>query len=114
MRLWSIHPCHLDRMGLTACWREGLLARKVLEGKTRGYRNHPQLRRFLETSHPLAYIEAYLHAVCDEAEARGYSFAQDKLGPARELPRMTVTDGQMEFEYGHLLAKLAKRDTVRV
>jgi len=23
MRLWSIHPCHLDAKGLVACWREG-------------------------------------------------------------------------------------------
>ncbi len=41
-----MHPRYLDRQGLTACWREGLLAQKVLRGATKGYRNHPQLRRF--------------------------------------------------------------------
>jgi hypothetical protein len=46
MRIWSLHPRYLDRQGLTAGWREGLLAQKVLTGTTRGYRNHPQLRRF--------------------------------------------------------------------
>ena len=30
MRLWSIHPKYLDRQGLLAVWREGLLAQKVL------------------------------------------------------------------------------------
>lgn len=38
MRLWSLHPKYLDTKGLVACWREGLLARKVLLGETRGYR----------------------------------------------------------------------------
>jgi len=28
MRLWSVHPRHLDRQGLTACWREALLAHR--------------------------------------------------------------------------------------
>ena len=32
MRLWSIHPCHLDARGLVPLWREGLLARAVLRG----------------------------------------------------------------------------------
>lgn len=82
MRLWSVHPRHLDRQGLTACWREGLLAQKVLTGGTRGYRNHPQLRRFgtvpaVATAdspvHPGGAITTYLHAVVDEAEARGYT-----------------------------------------
>ena len=46
MRLWSIHPKYLDSKGLIACWREGLLAQKVLLGETKGYKNHPQLDRF--------------------------------------------------------------------
>ncbi|MEM4913878.1 MAG: pyrimidine dimer DNA glycosylase/endonuclease V, partial [Desulfurococcaceae archaeon] len=53
MRLWSIHPKYLDRVGLIALWREGLLAQKVLEGKTRGYVNHPQLIRFKASPDPL-------------------------------------------------------------
>ncbi|MBZ4683793.1 MAG: hypothetical protein JG768_1220 [Fusobacteriales bacterium] len=46
MRLWSIHPKYLDTKGLLATWREVLLAKKVLEGNTKGYKNHPQLIRF--------------------------------------------------------------------
>ena len=45
MRLWSLHPCLLDRQALVAGWREALLAQKVLEGLTRGYTRHPQLER---------------------------------------------------------------------
>ncbi|MEN6399799.1 MAG: pyrimidine dimer DNA glycosylase/endonuclease V, partial [Rectinema sp.] len=29
MRLWTLHPQYLDQKGLTAAWREGLLAKKV-------------------------------------------------------------------------------------
>ncbi|MFP5349479.1 MAG: pyrimidine dimer DNA glycosylase/endonuclease V, partial [Gammaproteobacteria bacterium] len=36
MRLWSLHPRYLDGRGLVALWREALLARKVLAGRTRG------------------------------------------------------------------------------
>ena len=43
MRLWSLHPSYLDAVGLVALWREGLLARKVLQGQTKGYIHHPQL-----------------------------------------------------------------------
>ncbi|NQT07749.1 hypothetical protein HQ586_01600 [Candidatus Bathyarchaeota archaeon] len=46
MRLWSIHPAYLDWKGLGANWREALLAQAVVQGKTKGWRNHPQLNRF--------------------------------------------------------------------
>ena len=57
MRLWSLHPSYLDRIGLTACWREGLLARAVLQGRTVGYRNHPQLERFRAQPEPLVMLD---------------------------------------------------------
>ena len=46
MRLGSLHPRYLDAKGLVRLWREGLLARKVLQGATKGYQHHPQLQRF--------------------------------------------------------------------
>ena len=46
MRLWTLHPRHLDAAGLVALWREALLAQAVLLGHTRGYTRHPQLQRF--------------------------------------------------------------------
>jgi len=52
MRLWSLHPRYLDAKGLNALWREGLLARKVLENETRGYQKHPQLERFRSQPDP--------------------------------------------------------------
>ena len=110
MRLWSLHPKYLDAKGLVACWREGLLARKVLLGETRGYRNHPQLERFKNGNEPVALIDSYLHRIVDEAENRGYRFNRDKLGSESSGLELAVTEGQLIFELGHLRSKLAVRD----
>lgn len=109
MRLWSVHPMYLDSAAMVACWREGLLARKVLLGETRGYRNHPQLIRFRATANPVAAIDTYLNAVCDEAVMRGYSFDRTKIGEADTNLQLLVTDKQLAYEFQHLLNKLKKR-----
>lgn len=111
MRLWSLHPRLLDRAALVACWREGLLAQKVLRGETRGYRHHPQLTRFREGDHPLRLIAAYLQALHQEAEARGYRFdaALISAEPAA-MPGLRVTSGQLVLELEHLRAKVGVRD----
>ncbi len=110
MRLWSLHPRELDRQGLLAVWREGLLARKVLAGETRGYRNHPQLRRFREHASPRSAIAAYLHAVADEADRRGYRFDRARIGTSeRGAAPIPVTTGQLRFEARHLATKFAER-----
>lgn len=110
MRLWSLHPSLLDRAGLVALWREGLLAQAVLRGETVGYRNHPQLVRFRSVTDPVAEIAAYLHLVADEADRRGYSFNRSKL-PVRGWVATgpTVTRGQLAYEFAHLQRKLANR-----
>jgi hypothetical protein len=113
MRLWSIHPRYLDRQGLLACWREALLAQKVLRGRTNGYRNHPQLERFKRSEDPLAAIGEYLYRLWEEAYARGYKFDGEKIlrvpenGPGRRIP---VNTGQLEYEFEHLKTKLDSRD----
>jgi hypothetical protein len=48
MRLWTLHPQYLDAPSLVALWRKAPLAKKVLQNKTKGYKNHPQLIRFNE------------------------------------------------------------------
>jgi hypothetical protein len=110
MRLWSLHPAYLDSKGLVALWREGLLAQHVLLGKTEGYRNHPQLNRFKETRNPAAAIAAYLKHVADEAEHRGYHFNRAKITNKRFKNKITVSTGQVEYEFSHLLQKLKRRD----
>jgi Pyrimidine dimer DNA glycosylase len=110
MRLWSLHPKYLDARGLVALWREALLARAVLAGRTRGYRGHPQLARFRAHQHPRAAIAAYLAAVHAEATARGYRFDRSKVGRLRPLAPIRVTRGQLAYEWRHLRRKLMRRD----
>ncbi|WP_353111364.1 pyrimidine dimer DNA glycosylase/endonuclease V [Microbacterium sp.] len=110
MRLWSVHPRHLDRQALVACWREALLAQAVLAGDTRGYRSHPQLVRFRAQSEPLDAVASFLRGVADEADARGYRFDRDRIGRRTAVDgRIEVSDGQLSAEWEHLLAKLARR-----
>lgn len=109
MRLWTLHPRFLDRQGLLAVWREGLLARAVLHGQTRGYRHHPQLERFRAHAAPELAIDAYLAAVCEEAAARGYVFDRSKLGPVQPVAGIVASSGQLDYEWQHLLRKLSAR-----
>lgn len=110
MRLWSLHPCYLDAKGLVALWREALLAQKVLQGNTKGYRNHPQLIRFKQQENPVAAIAGYLHEVQKEAEKRGYRFDASKIAEHETVKSIPVTDGQLAYEAKHLKAKLKLRD----
>ena len=110
MRLWTIHPKHLDAKGLVALWREALLAQKVLRGQTRGYRQHPQLVRFRAQRNPVAAMAAYLQAVYDEAVRRGYRFDRRKIGVRRSRGRIIETRGQLRYEWQHLRRKLRQRD----
>ncbi|MGF6821238.1 hypothetical protein M2317_000124 [Microbacterium sp. ZKA21] len=110
MRIWSLHPRYLDRQGLTACWREALLAQAVLNGTTRGYTRHPQLSRFRASADPLAYIGRYLQDVASEADDRGYRFDRTRIVRVGAVTQpLEVTDGQLAREWSHLMAKLAIR-----
>ena len=136
MRIWSLHPSLLDRRALVACWRETLLAQKVLRGLTRGYTNHPQLIRFRAHPQPLEAVAAYLSGLADEADARGYSFNRALIGagedvadensagknsasknctdkvenPYVSVARIPVPFGQLEYELAFLQHKVAGRD----
>ena len=110
MRLWSLHPKYLDTKGLVALWRETLLAKHVLEGKTKGYKNHPQLIRFKNTTDPVSAIHQYLETIYDEASSRGYNFNISKFNKNYKPTSIVVTTGQVNYEVEHLLNKLKTRD----
>lgn len=114
MRLWTLHPKYLDARGLVALWREALLAQKVLRGKTRGYRHHPQLIRFAGTKNPPAALAAYLRAVHAEAVERGYEFNAAKIGSQKFSGKIKETRGQLVYEWRHLKRKLKRRDPRRL
>jgi hypothetical protein len=104
---------YLDPRGLCALWREGLLAKQVLAGRTRGYRHHPQLERFRAHAGPEAAIDAYLGAVLAEAKRRAYRFDEAKVLGLRIARPITETRGQLLHEWAHFMAKLQVRDAVR-
>jgi hypothetical protein len=110
MRIWTLHPKYLDPAGLTALWREALLARQVLLNRTRGYRNHPQLERFRALDRPVAAINSYLAVVQREATRRSYRFDRTKIGSTRSAVPVEATTGQLLFEWSHLEAKLERRN----
>jgi hypothetical protein len=114
MRLWSLHPSMLDRVGLVAVWREGLLAQQVLRGRTNGYRFHPQLHRFRACDNPVAAIATYLWDIADEARARGYKFDVSKIATGRSAVVISVTHGQLKYEWAHLSSKLRVRDPAKL
>jgi len=110
VRLWSLHPQLLDRAALVAGWREGLLAQAVLLERTKGYRNHPQLDRFRAHPQPPQAVAAWLLALADEADARGYRFDRSRVFSEPILaPALEVTTGQLDFELEHLRAKVVVR-----
>jgi len=110
MRLWSIHPSYLDAKGLVALWREALLAQKVLNQETIGYRNHPQLHRFKMNANPIAAIGKYLEGIYNESIERHYQFSFEKIITCHLSITIQVTQGQIDYEWQHLMKKLINRD----
>ena len=105
MRLWSLHPGYLDSQGLVALWREALLAQKVLAGKTRGYKNHPQLERFKAHPHPPQAIAAYLVSVWEEAFGEKVMCGKTTTGTIRSTV-VVGPDGMVVKQW----AKVAKAE----
>ena len=111
MRLWSIKFEYLDSKGIVALWREALLAKKVLEGKTKGYRNHPQLIMFKEQPDPFSAINAYLYYISLSAKEKGYGFDAGKINSSKidTKLKIKVTNGQLDYELALLKQKLKRR-----
>jgi hypothetical protein len=114
MRIWSIHPQYLDWKGLGAQWRECLLAQKVIQGETKGWRNHPQLNRFKEHPEPQKATGFYLKEIHREASIRGYSYNYSKiLEPVESVEKISITKGQLDYEFRILMERLEKRTPKR-
>jgi hypothetical protein len=95
---------------LVTLWRETLLAQKVLKGKTKGFRDHPQLKRFKKHTNPAGAIANYLMGVWEEARMRGYNFDKGKIGIMVSTKKIPVTKGQLKYELDWLCHKLKKRN----
>jgi hypothetical protein len=93
-------------------WRETLLAQKVIQGKTKGYTNHPQLIRFRNSTDPPGMIGAYLEEIYKESLERGYNFDRSKIYKVSRRMKINVNKGQLTYEFTHLKKKLRTRDPV--
>ena len=103
----------MDAQGLVALWREALLAQKVLGGKTKGYKHHPQLERFKNSQDPARAIAFYLYGVWEEADRRGYRFDKKKILKKIARIKIDVARGQLRYEFNWLCKKLKERDPSR-
>lgn len=114
MRLWSIHPKYLDAQGISGQWREALLAQKVLQGRTKGWRNHPQLIRFKEHRNYMDAIGYYLLKIYEESVNRNYIFNKNKIIKTNVNPaKIQITSNQIEYEYKLLMERLKKRSPIK-
>jgi hypothetical protein len=110
MRLWSIHPGYLDWKGLGALWRESLLAQAVLQGRTKGWKRHPQLDRFKSHRSPVSAIGSYMLAILEESRRRGYNYDCSKIDePQESVEAIPITDGQLVYELKILMDRLEAR-----
>jgi hypothetical protein len=110
LRIWRIHPKYLDWKGLGALWRETLLAQAVLMGKTKGWKNHPQLTGLREHPQPIKAVGYFLKEVYLEAKGRGYNYNYGKiLEPVEIINQIAVSDGQLRYEFEILMGRLKER-----
>jgi hypothetical protein len=117
MRLWSLSFIYLDKVGLSRCFNEGKIGLRALleaqKGNITSYYRHSQLIRFKESPDPLQYLSNYLWFVywelLNRSMVKNGKFNKDILLPYQELPKLTVTKEQIEYEYKHLQRKLYKR-----
>jgi len=87
-----------------------LLAKHVLENKTKGYKNHPQLDRFKSSPNPIESINYYLYIVWKESHERKYNFDIKKLQNITSLHySIPVNSKQILFEKEHLEKKIKDR-----
>jgi len=111
MRLWSLHPKYLDLEGLTRNINEAILAYKVLTKRTKGYKNHPQLKRW--TTVPLDSLTGYIEYLMDYKTylmLLNVDRSKEAIPPFPEWPFLVVTEGQLKYEFNHLQKKLYKRN----
>ena len=113
MRLWVVHPKYLDCKGLVALWRESLLARKVLKGKTKGWKHHPQLNKFKTHENPSVAVNTYLLYILRESEKRCYKFNKKKIEKKHTRTKIRVRRKEILEEFSVLKKKLKVRDPKR-
>lgn len=87
-----------------------LLAKNVLQGKTKGYKNHPQLIRFKNSQDPIKSIDFYLSLIYLESLKRNFNFNKTKFKTTDFKEKIIINKEQIKFEFNHLQKKLKERN----
>jgi len=83
-------------------------------GKTKGWRNHPQLDRFKSHPHPVSAIGFYLNCIYEEGERRGYKFQKEKIyQDSINVQVIKVTREFVLLEFQQLEQKMKTRNSAR-
>lgn len=111
MSLWTVHPKYLDKQGLIALWREGLLAQKSLNGELDIELNNQVWQQFKNSENPLKAIGTYLSFIASEGARRGYKLGHEKIiYPNFDDNKFDIRPQDLIFEMKHLRDKLKLRD----
>lgn len=72
IRLWLVHPKYLDPKGLRGQWYEGIILRNRIKDGKAG--NYPGFEWIIESSQPLAFMNAYLKTIYIESKLRDCNY----------------------------------------
>ncbi len=111
MKLWSLHPRHMDHTRLLALWRTALAARDIIEGRASDYRVDRSIYRFMGRLDSDRAINTYIYYIWLEAKGRGYRFAREEALKKELIDteiKIPVTSGQLLFEAWKLLTKISQ------
>jgi len=82
----------------------------VTEGKTKGWKNRPQLDRFKYHQKPMEAVGYYLKGIHDESLKRSYKYNYSKiLHPDSVVDLIDLSMGQLRYEFDLLQERLKKR-----
>jgi len=116
MRLWSFHPMYLDKIGYARVINEAVAGyhayMKTGKGYPAAWEKHSQLARF--KAHPSDFLRDYIKFLIDY---KRYIQLKEIDFPGSFLPDlnscMTVTEGQLDYEWKRYLSKLKIRNFVK-
>jgi hypothetical protein len=79
-----------------------------------GWKNHPQLDRFKYHPKPMEAVGFYLKELHIESQRRGYNYNYSKiLYPNSQVETITITMGQIDYEFKILQDRLKKRTPLK-
>lgn len=118
MILWTLNPSYLDDTSLFLLWHDAVTAKNIIKSnKARYYKDHPEIKKFLQSPMPIDEINEYLLHIYDEAHFRNIELDASLLESTSleftaTLP-IEVSNEQLSKEYKRLLDILKNDNRAR-